>query len=124
MLTLKFTVPIEPLPQPRPRFSRFGVYEPKKITEYKKAIAAVAKLAMKDSEPMTGELSAVIRLYRKYKRCSRRFGDFDNLAKAVLDALNKIVYDDDAQIVKCTIEKYTDKLNPRVEVEVQELPTV
>ena len=124
MLTLKFTIPIEPLPQPRPRFSRFGVYEPKKITEYKAEIAQAARLAMKDSEPMTGELSAVIRLYRKYKRCSRRFGDFDNLAKAVLDALNKIVYDDDAQIVKCTIEKYTDKLNPRVEVEVQELPTV
>ena len=124
MLTLKFTVPIEPLPQPRPRFSRFGVYEPKKITEYKKAIAAVVKSAMKDIEPMTGELSAVIRLYRKYKRCSRRFGDFDNLAKAITDACNGIVFTDDSQIVRCSIEKFTDKEKPRVEVEIQELPTV
>ena len=118
---IKFTVPIEPLPQPRPRFSRFGVYEPKKITEYKKAIAAVAKLAMKDSEPMTGELSAVIKLYRKYKRCSRQFGDFDNHAKSICDALNKIVYADDSQIVRCVVEKFTDKENPRVEVEINEI---
>ena len=124
MLTLKFTVPIEPLPQPRPRFSYGRCYQPARIVEYKAEIAKAARLAMKDSEPMTGELSAVIKLYRKYKRCSRQFGDFDNHAKSICDALNKIVYDDDAQIVRCSVEKFTDKINPRVEIEIQELPTV
>lgn len=118
---INFTVEVEPIPQARPRFSKFGAYEPKRNTEYKKAVATVARAAMGGREPMTGELSAVIKLYRKYKRCSRRFGDFDNLAKAVTDACNKIVYDDDAQIVRCTVEKYTDKNFPRVEVEISEL---
>ena len=118
---IKFVAKIEPIPQARPRFSKFGAYEPKRNTEYKKAIAAVAKSAMKDSEPMTGELSAVIRLYRKYKRCSRNYGDFDNHAKSICDALNKIAYDDDAQIVRCTIEKFTDKINPRVEVTISRI---
>ena len=124
MLTLKLTIPIEPLPQPRPRFSYGRCYQPARIVEYKAEIAKAARLAMKDSEPMTGELSAVIRLYRKYKRCSRRFGDFDNLAKAITDACNGIVFTDDSQIVRCSIEKFTDKEKPRVEVEIQELPTV
>ena len=118
---IKFVAKIEPIPQARPRFSKFGAYEPKRNTEYKKAIAAVAKSAMKDSEPMTGELAAVIRLYRKYKRCSRRFGDFDNLAKAVTDACNGVVFADDSQIVRCVVEKITDGLNPRVEVEIAEI---
>ena len=63
----------------------------------------------------------MIRLYRKYKRCSRRFGDFDNLAKAVCDALNGVVFTDDSQIVRCVVEKITDGLNPRVEVEIAEI---
>lgn len=41
--------------------------------------------------------------------------DADNILKIIADALNKIAYDDDSQIVSATIEKYySDK--PRVEV--------
>lgn len=121
MITIKFTVPVEPLPQPRPRFSKFGVYEPKKNHEYKKQVATAAKIAMCGREPMTGELSAVIKLYRKYKCSSRRFGDWDNLGKAICDACNKICYADDSQVIRCVVEKHSDKLNPRVEVEISEL---
>ena len=36
--------------------------------------------------------------------------DIDNIAKAVLDALNKVAWEDDRQIVKLTVEKlYVDK---------------
>ena len=122
MIAINFTVPIEPIPQPRPRFSKFGgVYFSKEITEYKAKISQAAKTAMKNLLPMTGELTAVIKLYRKFKRSSRRFGDCDNHAKAICDALNKIVYADDCQIVRCVVEKFTDKLNPRVEVEISEI---
>lgn len=74
-------------------------------------------------QPITGELTAVIKLYRKYKRCSRRVGDWDNLGKAVCDACNKIIYADDSQICKCTVEKYYDKEKKRVEVEISEIAT-
>ena len=118
---IKFVVDVEPLPQPRPRFSKFGVYEPKKITEYKKAISQAAKIAMCGCEPMTCAVKMTVRLYRKYARCSRRYGDFDNHAKSICDALNGVVYSDDSQIISCTIEKFTDKLNPRVEVVIEEM---
>lgn len=117
---IKFVVEVEPLPQPRPRFSRGRCFQPKVITEYKAQIAQAAQSAMKDKEPMTGAISMSIKLYRKYKSTSRRFGDFDNHGKAVCDALNGVVYLDDSQIVKCTVEKYTDKENPRVEVQIEE----
>lgn len=56
--------------------------------------------------------------YRKFAPTSRSYGDFDNLAKAICDALNGIVYKDDSQIVRCKIEKRQDKENPRVEISV------
>lgn len=121
MNTIIFTVAVEPLPQPRPRFFRGRCYQPARIVEYKATVAQAAKLAMKDQQPMIGELSAVIKLYRKFKRCSRRFGDFDNLAKAITDACNKICFVDDSQIIRCTVEKYTDKNFPRAEIEISEL---
>ncbi len=121
MWTIKFTVATEPLPQPRPRFSRGRCYQPVRIVEYKKAISQAAKIAMCGREPVTCAVKMTVKLYRKYKIISRRFGDFDNLAKAITDACNKIVYADDSQIVRCTIEKHTDKLNPHIEVELSEM---
>ena len=45
--------------------------------------------------------------------------DVDNLAKTILDSLNGIAYHDDAQVSKCTIEKYySDK--PRIEVTIKQ----
>ena len=118
---MKFIVEVEPLPQPRPRFSRFGgVYFPKSFQEYKATISKAAVLAMQGLEPMTGELKAVLKFYRKYKRISRRYGDCDNLSKAVLDACNGIVYADDSQIISVGCTKYTDKNAPRIEIEISE----
>lgn len=43
--------------------------------------------------------------------------DIDNIAKAVLDALNGIAYDDDTQIVALFVYKFYDK-DPRVDVTI------
>lgn len=63
-----------------------------------------------------GAIDIRLCFYRKFLPTSRSYGDFDNLAKAVCDALNGVVYKDDSQIVKCTIEKRQDKENPRTEI--------
>ena len=119
---MKFIVEVEPLPQPRPRFSRYGgVYFPKAFQEYKATISKAAVLAMQGLEPMTGELKAVLKFYRKYKRISRRYGDCDNLSKAVLDACNGIVYADDSQIISVVSTKHTDKDNPHIEIEIEKI---
>ena len=115
---ISFVVNAEPLPQPRPRFGFGRAYQPKKIVEYKAQISQAAKIAMSGRELMTGAVQLSIKLYRKFVVTSRRFGDFDNLAKAICDALNGIVYKDDSQIISCHVEKHTDKENPRVEVTV------
>ena len=119
---MKLVVEVEPLPQTRPRFSKFGgCYEPAPMKEYKRKIALVANAFMQSNnlEAMTGELSASVRLYRKYKRTSRRYGDCDNHLKAIFDALNGIIYADDSQIVCCSCEKHTDKDKARIEIEIQ-----
>ena len=119
---MKMKVEIEPTPQVRPRVSLESrcVYEPKHMKAYKSVISAQARIVMGAQPIMTGAVVMILKFYRKYKATSRRYGDFDNLAKAVCDALNGIVYADDSQIVSCRIEKYKDK-NQRIEVECYEL---
>jgi len=47
--------------------------------------------------------------------------DADNVAKIILDSLNKIAYEDDSQVVELTvIKKYTEELE-RVEFELEEI---
>lgn len=54
---------------------------------------------------------------------NRRKADIDNFNKLVFDALEKIVYEDDKQILELHITKHYDKENPRVELTVAELST-
>lgn len=109
------------IPAARPRFSGRRVYQPKRNTEYRQMIQASALEAMKGAAPMTGELFANVKLYRKYKRAARIYGDVDNHLKALFDGLNRIVFADDSQICRCTVEKFTDKERPRAVIEVGEL---
>ena len=46
--------------------------------------------------------------------------DIDNIAKCVLDALNKLAYRDDTQVVTLRMEKHYGEI-PRVEVEIEEI---
>lgn len=46
--------------------------------------------------------------------------DIDNVVKIICDALNKVAYNDDTQIVELIANKYFDN-NPRVEVIIEEL---
>ena len=46
--------------------------------------------------------------------------DFDNLEKFAVDSMNKIVFDDDKQIVSCRTDKrYSER--PRTEILIIEL---
>lgn len=121
---IDFTVwfPIEPTPKGRPRFTKFGnAYTPKKTQEYEKKIADYYKQnpkhvkAEKDiplainlvfgmpipkSTPKSRKDAMVEGILKHTKR-----PDVDNMAKAVLDALNGIAWEDDSQIVRLSITK-------------------
>jgi len=106
---------IDPQPKRRPRFRRVGAKvfthsEPKDVA-YKKDIQRIAKSQV--DYPLDGPLRCEIVFFVKRPKTvkskyptSRRTGDVDNLAKAVLDCLNGIAYEDDAQIISLTCSKY------------------
>lgn len=49
---------------------------------------------------------------------SKRRRDWDNFHKISMDALNGIVWGDDEQIYKCTVQKFYDASNPRIEITI------
>lgn len=106
------------IPAARPRFSGKRCYQPSRNVEYRQKVQAAARLAMDGAEPMDGELFADVKLYRKYKRAARIFGDVDNHLKALFDGLSGIIFCDDAQICRCVVEKFTDKAKPRAVIEI------
>lgn len=83
------------IPAARPRFSGKRCYQPSRNVEYRQKVQAAARLAMDGAEPMDGELFADVKLYRKYKRAARIFGDVDNHLKALFDGLSGIIFCDE-----------------------------
>lgn len=72
-----------------------------------------AKSQWKD-KPLSGELEIAIKLYFGTKRKA----DWDNFHKLSMDALTGIVWVDDSQIQKATVEKFYDKQKPRIEITI------
>ncbi len=53
----------------------------------------------------------------------KREGDIDNLIKAVLDAMNEIVWEDDSQVIEITSSKtYTSDHSPETGVALSVSP--
>ena len=118
---IEIQVPADPVPLSRPRFGAGRCYFPRRDTEYRRQVQWAARAQMKGAEPLTGAVTIEIRLFRRFAPTSRRFGDVDNHTKSILDALNSICYSDDSQVVRCTVEKFRDKSQPRAEIRVSEV---
>lgn len=118
---IRLEVKGDAVPAARPRFSGRHCYQPKRNREYRELIQGQARQAMAGASPLDGELTCRIKIFRKYKRSARIFGDLDNHLKALFDGMNQIVFHDDSQIVKCVVEKHTDKNAPRAEIEIDRL---
>lgn len=118
-----FTFEIEPISQLRPRASSRGghvrVYDHPKVKQFKNLLRGLAT-EQYDKPPMTGALSVSLLFYRPVQKSisnverQRRLSnqhkptvkpDADNYVKSALDALNGVLWNDDAQIVKLTAEK-------------------
>lgn len=73
-------------------------------------------------EPFTGAVKVELRIYRNRKSAiSKRFGDADNLAKIILDAITETgaVWKDDCQVTDLHVIKATAP-NPSVELTIEE----
>lgn len=134
-----FEIPIAPVAKGRPRFKRVGehvrTYTPKKTAKFETVAAEYARAAMGPLKPCASsvQLSFVAfvpipKAWPKAKRAAALAGlihptsrpDLDNYEKALTDALNGIVYDDDSQICDVVKSKrYSDR--PRIVVKFHAL---
>lgn len=97
---VRFTVFGEPKSKQRPRVTRYGAYTPKETLLAEDKIRQIWRGL--DTPPFAYSVLVTIDFFNGNKR--RR--DLDNMAKLVLDALNKEAYDDDNQIVALELRKF------------------
>lgn len=77
-------------------------------------------------KPLLGPLLVAVIVYRKRAATNKtpyfvQRPDVDNLAKSLLDALNGVAYNDDAQIVDLRVQKRWSADEDKYEVFIQEL---
>lgn len=130
-MSIVFTVLGEPVGKARQRVTRFGTYTPAATVLYENLIKTEYRRQCRDhrfddKQPLRMEIRAeylIPATASKVKRAAMLRGeirpmkkpDWDNVGKVVSDALNKLAYRDDTQIVDCTVRKfYSDR--PKITV--------
>jgi len=137
-MAIYFVIPGQPQGKGRPRASSRGgfvrMYTPATTLAYETQIARLAGHAMSDMPVLDTPMSlrvvahhAIPVSWSKKKKQLALAGDvipgkpdLDNVAKAVLDAMNGVVYTDDKQVIRLVAEKKYS-FDPRVEVYVHEV---
>lgn len=119
----------------RVRLGRYSRYTPEQTRNYENWVKLSFINQYPNFKPLENELVVSIKAYfeipksvSKKKREQMLKGsirptikpDLDNIAKSILDALNKLAYVDDKQIVFLEVEKFYDE-SPRVELMVEEI---
>ncbi len=132
---LDFTVPGIPVGKGRARFVRATgrAYTPAKTVSYEGQVAQYAQIAMAGRAPLLGPVRLCIEaVFPKPVSWSKKRAaatlwhtskpDGDNLAKATSDAMNGIVYRDDAQIARTEVTKiYSTDGSARLRVTIEPL---
>lgn len=134
---MDFIVDGKPQGKQRPRFSRISktVYTPTKTAKYEKQIAKAYTESGGKCIPADCYVSVSVsaffpipKSYSKKKRedCLERIlrpdkkPDMDNILKVVLDALNKVAYEDDKQVVELIGRKYYTESDGYLWISVRE----
>ncbi len=132
------TIPGRPIGKERPRLSMRGrtavIYTPEHTRAYEETVGICARTAY--HRPLKGWLKVIIRAYldperrQKYMKKSgvisstkMRVPDLDNVIKAILDGMSKIVYVDDQQVKQIVAEMIYDS-EERAEVEITEMEAI
>lgn len=127
-MSVSITIPGEPCAQGRPRAFRaksgaIRTYDPEKSRSWKGAaqlhyIHALRSAGLEapgfGDQPVELRITAVFTCPKSHhrkmpipRRARTGRPDPDNLAKAVMDAANGILFADDAQVVRLVVEKWT-----------------
>ncbi len=109
-LEYSFLVPEKPRPKSRPRFSKGRVYTAPETVEYQEKVAAAYRGPNFGTDPIgidiqLSDLGAIVIVRSTMRSDSKLRGDLDNYAKAILDALEGIAFDNDRQLVELRVSK-------------------
>ena len=128
-MTYTFVIPGKPVAKGRPRFAMRGIkaiaYTPDQTKQWERGAKLIIKAAMRGKPLLDGAVKADFELYMpKPKRLKRKYPttkpDATNTIKAAEDAMNSIVFIDDAQTTRITaFKEYSD--DPRVVIHVTEI---
>lgn len=107
------------LPYPPSANNLFATYRGRRILSvrgiaYKKEVLAIC--FTNRVKPFLGDVAIEINAYRP-----RKVGDLDNLQKIIFDSLKGSAFIDDKQIVKIIAQRFDNKNNPRVEIQISEI---
>lgn len=111
---LKIILPYPPSVNHYLRHAGHSVYRTKEANDYREIVEWI--LHDMEVDPLQGALKVSIIIYRP-----RKAGDIDGILKVSLDAMNKLAYEDDKQIIELHVYRRDDKHNPRLEVEINEV---
>jgi Holliday junction resolvase RusA-like endonuclease len=119
-MNIRFSVPVKPIGVNETyrvvRFGkRAGLTKTREAKSYQDAIRVYARRAMRRQRPEGRPVEALLRFAFRTSR-----SDIDGPIKSTLDAMNGIVYLDDAQIQRLTIDRAIDRDRPRVEILVRD----
>lgn len=135
-MVVSFSIPGVPVAKGRPKFSNIHgfmrAYTPAKTRNYENMVTDLAIKEMKNKPPFECPVKVFVVAYMPIPQMSKKKTadaiagyilpakkpDIDNLVKAALDALNGIVWRDDALICSLLIKKRY-AVNPRVEIMVK-----
>lgn len=132
---IRFTVPGQPTAKGRPRVTtrngRPATYTPARTVAYEGLVAFAGQKAMEDAPPYAGPVAvsatavfAIPKSWPRHRRESAKWHtskpDGDNLAKAIGDGLNGVVWADDSQVASWRVVKVYGEV-PGVTIEVTPL---
>lgn len=123
----KFAIP--PVAASRPRVGKWGAYYSGPYKDFREAAKEkVFGILGQDFVPLQGPLAVVVEIYATQPKSTKLDyprPDIDNYTKAVLDALNTLLWEDDSQIISIYATKQWAEQNEEgyftVEVNYEQL---
>ena len=119
---MKLTIPIDAIPQKGASFGKGHAHKPDAIRKYQADFTLMVRSLIRGHEKFTGAVKVELNIRRNKKSpLAKNFGDVDNLAKPILDAITATgaVWLDDRQIVDLRIIKAAAP-EPSVEISIEE----
>lgn len=131
---IKLEIPESITSKARPRLGKNGVYTPTKTKNYEYLVRQIFVYKYPKFKPLEGRIKLTIiacfELPKKRTKTTEaemlagiisptKKPDIDNIAKIILDALNKFAYKDDNQITDLKVVKKYNR-TPKVIIEIEE----